>query len=165
MKFLYCSDDETILEDQTDCFWNPDWSHFSFINILTNISSAAIITISLHNGYKRITHLTIDTTPLNYNTMSTDRTGKNSLISTFNNTQETLKRTKNITQQDIQTPSHFIIEELVEKPPTSTEQSIYPIHHTLTTPHQKNSISSDNHTINSRNICCPKILLNGLPNI
>ena len=51
--------------------------------------------------------------------------------------QETLNETRNLTQQDIQTPSHFINEEIVETLATTTLQSISPIHPTLTTPHNK----------------------------
>ena len=100
------------------------------------------------NDYVRITPLTIDATPLNYNAMFTDRTGNNSLIFTFINTQENLNGTKNRTQQDIQTPSHFFNEEIVETMPTTTQQSISPIHSTLTTP-KNNSTAFPQTTIQS----------------
>ena len=102
------SDDETILVDQTDYVWDPDWSHPSLIIIPTDISSAAITTNSLHEDYVKITPLTIDATPLNYNAMFIDRTGKNSLKSTFINPQETLNETRNLTQQNIQAPLSFV---------------------------------------------------------
>ena len=89
----------------------------------------------------RITPPTIDATSLYYNAMFTDRTGKNSLNSTFSKTQENLNGTRNLTQQDIQTPSHFINEEVVEIMPTTTQQSISPIHPTLTTPQNKSTTS------------------------
>ena len=57
--------------------------------------------------YVRITPLTIDATPLNYNSIFTDRTGINSLISTFVK-QENLNGTRKLSQQDIQTQSHFV---------------------------------------------------------
>ena len=41
------ADDKTILAEQTDYVWDPDWSHDSFINIPTDISSQAISTISI----------------------------------------------------------------------------------------------------------------------
>ena len=72
--------------------------------------------------------------------MFTDRTGNKSLLnSTFINTQKSLNGTKNLTQQDIQTPSHFVNEEIVETMPTTTQQSISCIHLTLKTPTKKNT--------------------------
>ena len=65
--------------------------------------------------------LTIDTTPLNYNSFLPDRRQNNSLNSTLVQ-QEILNETKNLTQQDIQTPSHFINEEIVEAKVTTTQQ-------------------------------------------
>ena len=46
--------------------------------------------------------------------------------------------TRNLTQQDIQTPSHFINEEIVETIVITTQQNISPIHPNLTTPKPKN---------------------------
>ena len=46
--------------------------------------------------------------------------------------------TRNLTQQDIQTPSHFINEEIVDTIVTTTQQSISPIHPKLTTSKPKN---------------------------
>ena len=46
---------------------------------------------------------------------------------------ENLKGTRNLTQQDIQKPSHFINEEIVQTT-TTTQQSISPIRPNLTTP-------------------------------
>ena len=46
--------------------------------------------------------------------------------------------TRNLTQQDIQTPSHFLNEETVETIVTTTQQSISPIHPNLTNPKPKN---------------------------
>ena len=71
--------------------------------------------------------------------MLNDRTGNNSLNLTFINTQETLKGIRNLKLQDIQNLSHFVIEEIVETIPTTTQQSIYPIYPTLTTPYKKNT--------------------------
>ena len=42
------SDDETVLADETDNVWDPDWSHSSIINITFDTSSAAIATISVN---------------------------------------------------------------------------------------------------------------------
>ena len=47
---------------------------------------------------------------------------------------ENFNGTRNLTQQDIQTPSHFINEEIVQTTVTTTQQSISPIHPNLTTP-------------------------------
>ena len=60
------------------------------------------------------TPLSTDTTNLNYNAVLIDKTSNNSLKSTFIKTQETLNATRYLTQQDIQTPSHFVNEEIVE---------------------------------------------------
>ena len=61
------TDDETILAEQTDYGWYPEWSHELFINIPTDKSSQAISTISIHKVYVRVYPLTIDATLLNYN--------------------------------------------------------------------------------------------------
>ena len=45
--------------------------------------------------------------------------------------------TRNLTQQDIQLPSHFPDEEIIETMPATTHQSISPIHSTFTTPKKK----------------------------
>ena len=45
--------------------------------------------------------------------------------------------TRNLTQKDIQPPSHFLNEEIVETIVTTTQQSISPIHPNLTTPKPK----------------------------
>ena len=49
------SDDETVLADETDYVWNPVWSHPSFIDITTDISSTAITTISVDKDCAKIT--------------------------------------------------------------------------------------------------------------
>ena len=69
--------------------------------------------------------------------MITERKESNSLNSTFINKQENLNGIRNLTLQDIETPSHFINEERVKTMPTTTRQIISPIHPTLTTPHNK----------------------------
>ena len=76
--------------------------------------------------------MTIDATPLNSNTFLPD-TRNNSLNSTVIHN-ENLNGTRKLTQQDIQTPSHFINEEIVQTTATNTQQSISPIHPNLTTP-------------------------------
>ena len=81
--------------------------------------------------------LTIDATPLNYNSLLPDRRQNTSLNSTLVQ-QENLNGTRNLTQQDIQTPSHFVNEEVVETIVTTTQQSISPKHPNLTTPKPKN---------------------------
>ena len=112
----------------------------SFYNsIPTKISNQAIATIFINKDYVRITPLTIDATPLNYNALFTDRTGNNSLKFTFIITQENINRTRNLTQRDIQTPSEFVNDKTVEKMPITTQQSISPIHLTCTTPRNKNA--------------------------
>ena len=51
---------------------------------------------------------------------------------------ENLNGTRNLTQQDIQTPSHFTNEEIVQTT-TTTQQSISPIRPNLTTPRNTNT--------------------------
>ena len=68
--------------------------------------------------------------------MFNERTSNNSLSSTIVNKQETLNGTTNQTQQA--TPSLFVNKEIVETLPTTTQQSISPIHPTVNTTHNKN---------------------------
>ena len=68
---------------------------------------------SIHKDYVKVFPLTIDKTPLKYNSFLPDRRQNNSLKSTLVQ-QENLNGTRNLTQQDIQTPLHFVIEEVVE---------------------------------------------------
>ena len=109
----------------------------SSLNFPADISSQAINTISFHKDYVKVTPLTIDATPLNYNTFLPD-TRNNSLNSTVIQN-ENLNGTRNLTQQDIQTPSHFINEEIVQTTVTTTQQSISPICPNLTTPKNTNT--------------------------
>ena len=131
------TNDDTVLSEQSDYVWEPDWSHPAFLNIPQDISSQAITTISFHRDYVRVIPLAIDATPLNYNTFLPD-TRNNSLNSTVIHN-ENLNGTRNLTQQDIQTPSHFINEEIVQTTATTTQQSISPIHLNLTTPKNTNT--------------------------
>ena len=132
------TNDDTVLSEQSDYVWDPDWSHPAFRNIPQAISSQAISTISFHRDYVKVVPLTIDATPLNYNTFLPD-TRNNSLNSTVIHN-ENLNGTRNLTQQDIQTPSHFIDEEIVQTTATTTQQSISPIHPNLTTPRNTNTL-------------------------
>ena len=102
-----------------------------------DISSQAINTICIHKDYVKVIPLTIDATPLNYNSFLPDRKENNSLNSTIVQ-QENLNGTRNLTQQDIQTPSHFVNEEISETLVATTQQSISPIHPNFTTPKTKN---------------------------
>ena len=128
------SNDDTAITEQSDYVWDPEWSHPAFINFPQSISSQAISTISYVRDYVRVIPLTIDATPLNYNTFLPDMQN-NSLNSTVIHN-ENLNGTRNLTQQDIQTPSHFINEEIVHT--TTTQQSISPIRPNLTTPRNTN---------------------------
>ena len=94
-------------------------------------------TVSINRDYVRITPFSIDTTTINYNSKFTDGEGNNSLNSTFIY-QQNLNGKQNLTQQDIQIPSHFVNEELLETMPTTTQQSISSIPPTFTTP-EKNT--------------------------
>ena len=131
------TNDDTVIAEQSDYVWDPEWSHPAFLNFPVDISSQAINTISLHPDYLKIIPLTIDATPLNYNTFLPD-TQINSLNSTVIH-HENLKGTRNLTQQDIQTPSHFINEEIVRTTVTTTQQSISPTHPNLATPKNRNT--------------------------
>ena len=126
--------DDTAITEQSD--WEPEWSHPTFINIPQSISSQAISTISYHRDFVKVVTPTIDATRLNYNTFLPD-TRNNSLNSTVIHN-ENLNGTRNLTQQDIQTPSHFINEEIVQTTKT-TQQSISPIHPKLTTSRNTNT--------------------------
>ena len=130
------TNDDTALSEQSDYVWDPEWSHPTFINIPQSISSQAISTISYHRDYVKVIPLTINATPLNYNTFLPD-TRNNSLNSTVIHN-ENLNGNKNLTQQDIQTPSHFINEEVVQTT-TTTQQNISPEHPNLTTPRNTNT--------------------------
>ena len=95
-----------------------------------------------YNNYSqrlKIIPLTIDATPLNYNSFLPNRQQNNSLNSTLVQ-KENLNGTRNLTQQDIQTLSHFINEEIVETIVTTTQQSISPIHPNFTTSKPRSSI-------------------------
>ena len=112
------TNDDTVIAEQSDYVWDPEWSHPAFINIPQDISSQAISTISFHRDYVKVIPLTIDATPFNYNTYLPD-TRNNSLNSTVIHN-ENLNGTRNLTQQDIQTPSHLINEEVVQTTVTTT---------------------------------------------
>ena len=132
------TDDETVLAEQSDYVGDPEWSYKLFLNIPTDISNQVISTKFINNDYVRVYPLTVDATPLNYNSFLPERIGNNSLISTFINN-DNLNGTRNLTQQAIQTPSHFVNEEIVETiKTTEAQQSISPIHPNLTTPRPKN---------------------------
>ena len=133
------TNDDTVIAEQSDYVWDPEWSHTLFLNIPIDISSQAISTITIHKDYVKVIPLTTDATPLNYNSFLPDRRPNNILNSTFVQ-QENLNGTKNFTQQDIQTSLHFINEEIVETIVTTTQKSISPIHPNLTTPKPKTSI-------------------------
>ena len=88
---------------------------------------------------------------MNYNSFFPERTGNNSLNSTFIN-QNNLNGTRYLTQQDIQTPSHFVKEEIVETiTTTEAQRSISPIQPNFTTPKlKKPNTTANNHTIHSK---------------
>ena len=54
------TDDKTVLAEQSDYVWDPEWSHESFIKIPTDISSQAISTISIEKDYVRVYPLTVE---------------------------------------------------------------------------------------------------------
>ena len=75
------TNDDTFIAEQSDYVWDPEWSPPAFLNFPVDISSQAISTISFHKDYVKVIPLTIDATPLNYNTILPD-TRNNSLNST-----------------------------------------------------------------------------------
>ena len=107
-------------------------------NFAYDISSILIGNFSVQNDYSKKTPLTFDTIPLSYNILFKDRTSDKKLNSTFIKTQETLTGTRNLTHQDIQTLSHFIDKNSIKKHKTK-QQTVFPIHTSLTTPHNKKS--------------------------
>ena len=96
-------------------------------------------------------------TPLNYNTFSPE-TQNNSLNSTVIHN-ENINGTRTLTQQDIQSPSLFINEEVVHTTVKTTQQSISPIHPNLTTP-KNNKATSPQITLQSTVKPSATLLLN-----
>ena len=143
------------MAEQTDYVWDPEWSHASFIKIPTDISRQAISTIFIHKDYVKVYPLTIDATPLNYNSFFPERAGNISLNSTFIN-QDNLNGTRNLTQQDIQTPSHFVNEEINERIPkkkSSTKHSTFSIQfYNYKT--EKPNVTTSNYTNHCKTLCC-----------
>ena len=109
------------------------------------------------------TPLATDTIPLSYNILFKDRTSDKELNSTFIKTQETLTGTRNMTHQNIQTLSHFIDKNSIKILKTK-QQSIFPNHTSLTTPHNKKTPSTNSTTINTKFVRCSKIIPTGLSN-
>ena len=130
------TNDDTVLSEQSDYVWDPEWSHHAILIIPQAISSQAISIISYHRDYVKAIPLTIDETPLNYITFLPDTRNNFSNSTVIHN--ENLNGTRNLTQQDNQTPSHFINEEIVQTT-TTTQQSISPIHPNLATPRNTNT--------------------------
>ena len=54
------TNDDTVIAEQSDYVWDPDWSHPAFLNFPADISSQAISTISFHEDYVKIIPLRID---------------------------------------------------------------------------------------------------------
>ena len=82
--------------------------------------------------------LTVDATASKYNSIFPERTGNISLNPTLINN-DNLNGTRNLTQQDIQTPLNFVNEEIVETiTTTEAQRSISPIQPNFTTPKLKN---------------------------
>ena len=48
------TNDDTVIAEQSDYVWDPEWSHPAFINIPQDISSQAISTISFHRDYVKV---------------------------------------------------------------------------------------------------------------
>ena len=48
------TNDDTVLSEQSDYVWDPEWSHPAFLNIPQYISSQATSTISFHRDYVKV---------------------------------------------------------------------------------------------------------------
>ena len=59
------TNDDTVIAEQSDYVWDPEWSHPLFLNIPIGISSQSISTITIHKDYIKAIPLTIDATPFN----------------------------------------------------------------------------------------------------
>ena len=59
------TNDDTVIAEQSDYVWDPEWSHPAFLNFPAYISSQAISTISFQKDFVKVIPLTIDATPLN----------------------------------------------------------------------------------------------------
>ena len=77
------TNDDTVIAEQSDYIWDPDWSHPLFLNIPIDILSQAVSTIAIHKDYVKVIPLTTDATPLNYNSFLPDRRQNISLNSTL----------------------------------------------------------------------------------
>ena len=130
--------------------------------IIPSEPSQAIRTISIHKDYVKIHPLIVDATPIKYNSFLPDRTGNNSVNSTFMQ-QENLNETRNPTQQDIQNSSHFVKEQISETIATTTQQSYSSKSYSSKTekPHE----TTDNIRIYGKTLRCSKIYANGLSSI
>ena len=106
----------------------------NFLSIYQQIYQVRHLALFFNKNYIRLYPLTIDATRLNYNSFFPERTGNNSLNSTFIN-KDILIGTRNLTQQD--TP-HFVNEEIVETiTTTEAHRSISPVQPNFTTPNLK----------------------------
>ena len=77
------TNDDTVIAEQSDYIWDPDWSHPLILNIPIDILSQAVSTIAIHKDYVKVIPLTTDATPLNYNSFLPDRRQNISLNSTL----------------------------------------------------------------------------------
>ena len=71
-----------------------------------------------------VTPLTTDSTPLKFNKIFNEKQFNNTLKPAFIITQENLNGITNLTEQDIQTLSHFANEQKFEALVTTTQQNI-----------------------------------------
>ena len=60
---LQNSADGTVLAEQSDYVWDPEWSHPLFFDIPKDISSQEISTIPINKDYNKVYPLTTDSTP------------------------------------------------------------------------------------------------------
>ena len=102
------TNDDTVIAKQSDYVWDPEWSLSLFLNIPIDISKQAISTITIHKGYIKKIPLTIDATPLNYNSFLLNRQQNNSQLM-YNNFTKTSKSYNAKTKNFNVTPSNITI--------------------------------------------------------
>ena len=79
------TNDDSVIAEQSDYVWDPEWSHPAFLNIPQDISSQAISTIFFHREYVKVIPLTIDTTKYFTNSPKSDNTKKYKYITNTGN--------------------------------------------------------------------------------
>ena len=77
------NDDETVLSDETDFLWNPEWSQVLFFNVPSNNWKAAVATISILRDCLKVTLLKTGNTSFIYNARLNEKQFNHTLNSWF----------------------------------------------------------------------------------